>query len=434
MVRIGLFGVFEGEDALTGAILRAELARRIPGLELRVYTPSGRAADPGFAETVAFLDRPLGDCTVVRQEELAATLDAVVIAGRLPMDAPGASPERLLVDGLGVFGSEVPVAWFGVSPTGADPQGFAPAAVAHWTAAWVAGQGAVGRLEGLGADTERLEVVPHPALALPRLVPAADMPAVVERLRAASTLPHGDYVALDETAPEGIPNGVRLPPVGDAPRWTPLERAAALALSAAYVGGSRAACAIAAAYGRPALWTGPAEEVPRFAVARGGSRPVAAIARTHAPDPAHVAEALAELDAALDTLVAFLISSPTGDRVERALRVRLREESMAAAARETELRDWAERLEGQLVDEGPRFAALWRRLHEGDRHYNWHKTRADRAEAELQILWREHESSLSMRTKRALRSTKLGDAAARALGAGPVQPPPTPGPTEEPDA
>jgi hypothetical protein len=433
MVRIGLFGVFEGEDALTGAVLRAELARRVPGLDLRVYTPSGRPQDPGFVEGVAFDDQRLGAGTSARQEELAATLDAVVVAGLLPLDAPASSSERLLVEGLGAFEPDVPVAWFAVSPSG-TPADRTTESVARRTGAWVVGDGAVDRLEALGAEPERLEVVPHPALALPRVAPAADMPAVVQRLRAASVVPSGDYVALDDSAPAGIPNSVRLPPVGEAPRWTPLERAAAIAMSAAYVGGSRAACAIAAAFGRPALWTGPPEEVPRFAVARGGSDPVAAVARTRAPDPVIVTEALADLDHALDALVVFLTGAPTEDRVERALRVRLREESRAAAEREADLRVWAERLEGQLVDEGPRFAALWRRLHEGDRHYNWHKTRADRAEAELQILWHEHERSLSMRTKRKIRSTKLGDAAARALGAGPVQPPPDLGPSEEPGA
>ena len=222
---------------------------------------------------------------------------------------------------------------------------------------------------------------------------------------------------------------------GTPPRWTPLERAAAIAMSAAYVGDSRAACAIAAAYGRPALWTGRGEDVPRFAVARGGAEPAAAASRvrTHMPDPAVVEGALDELDAAFDALASFLTGADDEDRIDRALRVRLREESRAAAEREAELRAWAESLEGQLVDEGPRFAALWRRLHEGDRHYNWHKTRADRAEAEMQILWREHERSLAMRVKRSIRSTKVGDAAARALGAGQLQPPPAAGPAEEPD-
>jgi hypothetical protein len=435
MVRIGLFGVFEGEDALTAAIVRAELARRVPGLELRVYTPEGRSLAPGFGETVSFDDHGLGPCTPARQEELAATLDAVVVVGTVPLDAPAKGSVRLLVEGLGPFEPDVPVAWFAVSPAGnADGDRADREAVARRTAAWVVGQDAVDRLEPLGADPERLEVVPHPAVALPRLAPAADMPAVVERLRAASALPRDDYVALDGSAPQGIPNGIRLPAVGDAPRWTPLERAAAIAMASAYVGDSRAACAIAAAYGRPAVWTGPGEDVPRFAVARGGADPAATVARAHAPEPGLVAGALTELDAAFDELVRFLVGDLAADRVERTLRARLREESRAAAAREADLRAWAEQLEGQLVDEGPRFAALWRRLHEGDRHYNWHKTRADRAEAELQILWREHESSLSMRAKRRIRATKIGDAAARALGASPVQPPPDTSPAEEPDA
>ena len=433
-MRIGLFGVFEGDDALTGAILRSELHRRMPGLELRVYTPAGRTLPPGFGERAAFTEHALGACTSARQEELAATLDAVVITGRLPLDAPARSPERLLVEGLGAFEPDVPVAWFAVSPSGEAADRFARGAVERRTRAWVVGHGAADRLAALGADPERLEVVPHPAVALPRLAPAAEMPAVVQRLRAASAVPSGDYVALGDGAPAGIPNGVRLPPVGDAPRWTPLDRAAAIAMSAAYVGDSRAACAIAAAYGRPALWTGPNEEVPRFAVARGGSVATAAMARTRAPDQSIVERALAELDGAFDELVAFLTAEPTDDRVERTLRVRLREEARAAAEREDDLRRWSEELEGQLVDEGPRFAALWRRLHEGDRHYNWHKTRADTAEEQLQILWREHESSLSMRAKRKLRSTKLGDAAARALGAGPLQPPPDETSAEDADA
>ena len=110
MVRIGLFGVFEGEDALTAAIVRAELAQRVPGLELRVYTPGGRSLAPGFGETIAFDDHPLGPCTPARQEELAATLDAVAVVGTVPLDAPTKSSERLLVEGLGPFEPDVPAA------------------------------------------------------------------------------------------------------------------------------------------------------------------------------------------------------------------------------------------------------------------------------------------------------------------------------------
>ena len=95
--------------------------------------------------------------------------------------------------------------------------------------------------------------MPHPALALPRLVAAADMPQVVERLRAAALLPPDDYLALEEGVPD-VAQGARL---GSTAPWTVMDRVAAIAGSAAYIGDSPTACAIAAAYGRPAVWTGP---------------------------------------------------------------------------------------------------------------------------------------------------------------------------------
>ena len=126
MVRVGLFGTFDGDDAVIATVLRAELARRMPGLELRTYTLGG---DPGRAGrgAVSWSDQPLGSFGAVRQEELAATLDAVVIAGPVPLDPGSHAPTRLLVEGLGAFEPEVPVAWFAVTPTGApSPIGVDP--------------------------------------------------------------------------------------------------------------------------------------------------------------------------------------------------------------------------------------------------------------------------------------------------------------------
>ena len=114
MVRVGLFGAFEGEDAVIAAVLRAELAERLPGIELRVYTPSGSGTSIGMTESVEWIDRPLGPFDRVRQEELSATLDAVVIAGSVVLGEAHGSVARLLVDGLGPFETEVPVVWFGV--------------------------------------------------------------------------------------------------------------------------------------------------------------------------------------------------------------------------------------------------------------------------------------------------------------------------------
>jgi len=420
MVRVGLFGTFEADDAVTAAVVRAELARRLPVLELRTYTPSGAPEPTGLAEPVTWSDQPLGVFGPIRQEELAATLDAVVISGEVPLDPGPRAGERLLVEGLGAFEPEVPVAWFAVTPTG-EPSSIgadlAREGLARRVAIWVCGPGARGRVAALGAA--QAHVVPHPALALPRLAAAADMPQVVERLRAAAILPPGDYIVLGDRAPDLV-EGSRLDP-----SWTALERVAAIAESAVYVGHSPTGCAIAAAYGRPAVWTGAPEDVPGMAVALGAHADAAAAitrARAHPPAAAAVAAQLAELDAAFDALVDALDGSQ--DRAERALRIRLREEERAAAARERELLSYNEQLNTEIVAKGPRFTALWRKIHEADRHYHWHKLRADRADEEIEKLWRLHEDRLSIRMKRKVRSTKVGDAAARALGAGPLAPVP----------
>ena len=421
MVRVGLWGVFDGDEAVSAAVVRAELSRRIPDLDLRTYTPSGDPAPTGIAEPVTWPDRPLGAFDPVRQEELAATLDAVVIVGAVPLDAEAHAPERLLVEGLGAFEPEVAVVWFAVTPTGAPSPielDLAREGIARRNAIWVCGPGARERVAALGATT--VDVVPHPAFALPRLAAAADMPQVLERLRAAATLPAGDYVALDVGAPES-PDGARLSPSGSA-----LEYAAAIAGASAYVGGSAAGCAIAAAYGRPAVWTGAPEDLPTPAIALGHEAGVAAAidrARAHPPAAAAVASRLAELDAVFDALAESLQAQPT-DRGERTLRIQMREQQRAADTREHELLAYNEHLNAEIVAKGPRFTALWRKIHEADRHYHWHKLRADRADEEIEKLWRLHEDRLSIRVKRKVRATRAGDAAARALGAGPLVPPP----------
>jgi hypothetical protein len=422
MVRVGLFGAFEGADTLVAAVLRAELAARLPGVELHVYTPSGGPTTIGQTERVHWSDQRLGAPTALRREELAATLDAVVIAGTVPMSPAQGAPEQFLVEGLGPFESEVPVVWFGVAPSG-DP-GAARDALSRRGVS-VSDHGSGERLAELGVAAQ---VVPHSALALPRLAAAARTPAVVERLRAASALPNGDYVAIDDDVTADVSDGARLPPVGPPPRWTPLERAAAIAQAAVYVGGSPTACAIASAYGRPSVWTGPTEHTPAFAVGVGGRSIGSAIdrARARQPGEAAIAEQLAELDAALDELAKLLDASvPADGRTERVLRVRLREEERAAAQREQELAHYNAALNNEIVSVGPRYTALWRKIHAGDRHYNWHRIRADRAEADVDKLWNLHERRVTTRMKRAIRSTKAGDAAARALGAGPLVPPPS---------
>ena len=162
-----------------------------------------------------------------------------------------------------------------------------------------------------------------------------------------------------------------------------------------------------------------------FAVARGGRDPVAAAARvrTYVPDPTVVEGALEELDAAFDALASFLTRADD-DRIDRALRVRLREESRAAAEREAELRAWAESLEGQLVDEVSAVRGTLATAARGRSPLQLAQDPRRPRRGRDAVLWREHERSLAMRAKRSIRSTKVGDAAACAVGAGPLQPPP----------
>src|SRR3954449_12099728 len=342
MVRVGLFGAFEAADAVVAAVLRAELARRLPGLELHVYTPTGASTAIGQTERVEWTDQALGAPTPLRREELAATLDAVVIAGSVSLDAPHGSPMRLLIEGLGSFEAEVPVVWFGVAPSG--DLAWARDALSRRVGVSVTDHGSGERLAELGVAAQ---VVPHPALAFNRVAAAAQTPAVVERLRAASALPPGDYVALDDDVVVDVPDGARLPTVGAPPRWTPLERAAAIAQASVYVGASPTGCAVASAYGRPSVWTGPTDRTPPFAVSPGGGSLVAAAerARSHQLGEAAIAEQLAELEAALEELAKLLDASVAADgRTERVLRERLREEERAAAEREQELADYNAKL------------------------------------------------------------------------------------------
>ena len=426
MVRVGLFGAFDGDDAVTAAVLRAELARRIPQLELRTYTPSGRPGSTGFAEPVSWSDQPLGAFGSVRQEELAATLDAVVIAGPVALDPGRHAPERSV--GGGPRSPSSPTCRSRGSPCRrrGSPRRSAPISPAKVLLArvgiWVSGHDSRDRLAALGAASVR--VVPHPALALPRLAAAADMPQVVERLRAAAVLPPGDYVALDEGAPGAAPGGAGArgrrgargrfssgsprsprPPRTSAPRR---PRARSPRPTVARLCGSP----------RPRM-----RRRSRSHSAAVATSPPRSCERACIRHPDRGRGLRAEFDAAFDALVEALAPAED-DRAGRALRAPSARGGTGRRDREQDLLAYNERLNTEIVAKGPRFTALWRKIHEADRHYHWHKLRADRADEEIEKLWRLHEDRLSIRMKRKVRSTKVGDAAARALGAGPVVPPP----------
>ena len=70
------------------------------------------------------------------------------------------------------------------------------------------------------------------------------------------------------------------------------------------------------------------------------------------------------------------------ERYARAARVlgrRMAEQQAAFVQRERDLEEWLREQATQIVEKDIRFTKLWRKLHEADRHYNWHKRRADQA-------------------------------------------------------
>ena len=100
MVRVGCSGRSRARKPLPRAVVRTELARRMPAARaarLHAVWPTDRArvAEP-WRSTISRSAR----ATPCRQEELAATLDAVVIAGTIAVGRSRRA-RALLVEGLG---------------------------------------------------------------------------------------------------------------------------------------------------------------------------------------------------------------------------------------------------------------------------------------------------------------------------------------------
>jgi hypothetical protein len=225
---------------------------------------------------------------------------------------------------------------------------------------------------------------------------------------------HGDGRFADALASE-LPSARRLPADAGVD-----DVVAAVAWAAGVVGRSRSLHVTAAAYDRPAVLV-DLEDAPRFAdlASRLGAperrvtsiHEVAdayegAIARGSLAEP--VARAVGAIDDALDAIAALaatvdvgaddppvLPSSTLADERERyaiatrALATRMAEAQRAFAERERDLHAYADAVNRELVERDIRFTKLWRRVHEGDRHYHYHKHRAD--EAELRIAHLEQE-------------------------------------------
>ena len=227
---------------------------------------------------------------------------------------------------------------------------------------------------------------------------------------------HGDVAFADALA-ERLPSARRLPADAGVD-----DVVAAVAWAAGVVGRSRSLHVVAAAYDRPAVLL-DLKDAPRFddLAARIGTpeRRVTTIAAIHGAYHAAVQRGsvtelvervAASVDDALDRIASLATdvevrvdappvvpASSVADERERyaiatrSLAARMAATQAAFAERERDLRAYADAVNRELVERDIRFTKLWRRVHEGDRHYHYHKHRADEAELRIAHLEKEIE-------------------------------------------
>jgi polysaccharide pyruvyl transferase WcaK-like protein len=203
-----------------------------------------------------------------------------------------------------------------------------------------------------------------------------------------------------------LPEAIRMPADSGAH-----DLAASIAWSAGFVGSSLHGNIVAAAYDRPGLML----NLPGRAKREGAGRLLGMPERV-VVDPAEIPavfgriQARGTIAARVDDLCArldehfgrlaelassvevrldappVLPGSTLADERERyalavhALGARMAEQQAAFADRERDLAEWIKGQAAQIVEKDIRFTKLWRRLHDADRHYAWHKGRADDAE------------------------------------------------------
>lgn len=216
---------------------------------------------------------------------------------------------------------------------------------------------------------------------------------------------HGDGAFADAIA-ERLPDALRLPAGAGVE-----DLVAAIAWSTGFVGSSLHGNIVAAAYDRPGLMLNLAGQ----AKLEGAGRVLGAPERVLS-DPDELAGAFGRvwergsIAARIDDLRrrvdehfdrlgelatsievdggrgAPVMEGSTLDdereryaRATRALAARMVAQQAAFADREHDLRAWLEAAMREITEKDIRFTRLWRRLHEGDRHYAYQKKRADEA-------------------------------------------------------
>lgn len=468
MVRIGLWGAFDVEDfgdMLGPRITRAELDRRVPGLELVTRAPIGFVGlnrFQGSGEPAA----PLGAWSDERVAELAREIDVLIVGGGdlasdrdvdmapyyglEPVELIHRAPHRFFIEGVAKHEIDVPTAWHAVGvPEDPSAQMAARLRAALAQRAYVTVRDEASRERLLLAGVEReILVVPDPTFLVPRIFPRDGLADRVQRLRELAGYPSGETLIvqgsrslldrLDDVIDalgtlcrdrELAPVAIELSPIhGDAefaaavverlPRSMRLPNhagahdvAAAIAWSAGFVGSSLHGNIVAAAYDRPSLMLNLAGR----SKLEGAGRLIGAPERI-VVDPieipavfdrvsgrgtvaARVDDLCAALDEHYDRLAALATSvevrpeappvvagSTRAEERERyalavrALGARMAAQQAAFAERERDLAEWIKGQAREITEKDIRFTKLWRRLHDADRHYAWHKGRADDAE------------------------------------------------------
>lgn len=416
MVRVGLWGEFDGDDVgqmLLTRIVRRELEARLPGSSVRVWTTGASFAPGRFAGTSAEPPMPLGSFDPSRTDELAAAVDLLVIAGRLTLEHP------YLVAGVGaVHEPDVPTAWDAVRLSGEPDGGFAEMlgeALTRRAYVSAADASTANRLRTLGA--REAEVVPGHALLADRLFRPDEPEGRTSRLRAQGILPEADVLvvqvsqglvdiegvaaqvttvcrdrglvpALLGAAPGDLRSlealAARLPDACRLPPTLGLEDVCAIvAWSAGTVATSEALAHVATTYGRPIvrIVSDPADEDDEAsidAIAEAFDR-----AGEAAATGARAVRLREQIDAHFDRIAALVTDVEPGDPHERKLRSltsRLASQEAAASARERELEELLAQLTRRVTENDVRFTGLWRKIRECDKHYAWQFDRAERAE------------------------------------------------------
>ena len=186
--RIGIWASCPPHDplsALAMRVTRTELASRLPGASLRVFTARGYLDES--PHTGGEPVEPLGELSPERLEELADQLDCLVLAGDAPAEPPGKSLDR---------GPEerCPVLWSAVT---------APAEAAALAAAGDLAYAAVAEAPGAPEVAEAAReagvlTVPDPLLLAPRALRPDALARRLEFLRIMGWFPHHEEAVVVE--------------------------------------------------------------------------------------------------------------------------------------------------------------------------------------------------------------------------------------------